>query len=853
METAKSPFPPLWKEGEVQEREDGYLLLAEVPSDIQLELHWEDSKEQPFLLNSSEEFLKLIFPKANSKAEALGMTSEPLVEAQPSANVTGSQDEADGAECNDDDEADADNLEDEEPAASTEDADVDEGAPTEGDEKPSDKQKTGSEQKKAEPIPPEFLVYQSLERSDRVGNLLQSLMLDVQKSRHRKRMGKRDERGAKSDRKVGQLQKQQEQLLNTEQKDEKADTNDATMVDESGNVIANDGDKDAGVAANDDEDDENSTFDKEPYLVRLVRFYNSVRAVFPHIIAMLNHKRRTTRHNGLQSALGKKLKNPGKSCWMFGTQVYDIVSRKIANTTEREICAVLKSILTTTLAMEVANDPIGSPGDFWVSSWAAAIQARAAPELLDPLVVLKGFLSDGEEIDFDHALLCEDNFFTAGSLPTPAVQKQYDTSVRTLHKRVSRILEDRFKDSRVTIYGSCLSNLSLGKGADVDLSLVTPKASQLNNDFQEGVIDARTYTSQMKTLVYQVFHKFNNKKGEFVEMEAVPYARVPVVRGAFKYAMNPYTQDGSLHFDICFLNDIAVANSRLLREYSLVDERVRKLMMAVKAWAKAHHIASAQENGLSSYTWINLVIFYLQCIGFVPNLQSEELMKLVGFTPDPKRNYWHSVNKLETHFLEWDQVKKAKIWAMPEEFKATPVSVLLYGFFEFYSYRYPAASYVISIKQATAFPHKLLYRPSKLLCIEDPFETFVSHCPHDLGTPANEGGMITIMDRFAAAELHLREVLLKKTQSVKLWADPVFEPKEPAAKGRNRRRKGGSKQKGGQTNVGDNKPKNETKTDSKDTGKSQRRGGGRGGEGRGGGRGGRGRGGRGRQHNQSNK
>ncbi|KAL7453221.1 hypothetical protein ACHAWC_004892, partial [Mediolabrus comicus] len=100
----------------------------------------------------------------------------------------------------------------------------------------------------------------------------------------------------------------------------------------------------------------------------------------------------------------------------------------------------------------------------------------------------------------------------------------------------------------------------------------------------------------------------------FDELFAIPNARVPVVKGKDVHARNPFEDDGSLAFDLCFLNDIAVVNSSLLREYSLFDNRVRILMLSIKSFAKLNRIASAADGTLSSYSWLNLVVFYLQCI-----------------------------------------------------------------------------------------------------------------------------------------------------------------------------------------------------------------------------------------------
>ena len=75
------------------------------------------------------------------------------------------------------------------------------------------------------------------------------------------------------------------------------------------------------------------------------------------------------------------------------------------------------------------------------------------------------------------------------------------------------------------------------------------------------------------------------------------------------------------HADICFGNDLAVLNSNLLREYALVAEGCKQLMMLVKIWSKAKKVSDASRGTLSSYCWMNMAVFYLQWLGRAPNLQ----------------------------------------------------------------------------------------------------------------------------------------------------------------------------------------------------------------------------------------
>ena len=349
-------------------------------------------------------------------------------------------------------------------------------------------------------------------------------------------------------------------------------------------------------------------------------------------------------------------------------------------------------------------------------------------------------------------------------------RKKYLLSIEKLRHRVEqRIRHGRknheFEDARLDVYGSCLSGLSLGKNADVDLSLTFSEAIEKKMDFEAGSLTAKKYNRHVTDTVYKIKRKLelsrpmggNPRRGggqsmveEFCDIEAVPRARVPVIKGVYMDANNPHSEDGSLHFDICLLNDIAVANSGLIKEYSDVDIRVKSLMIAVKRWTKDNKINAAQDNTLSSYTWMNMVIFYLQCIGFVPNLQCSSMMREcnheMGWGKSRRRQ--DNINNLNTAYLKW--IGQAdRVWKRsPEVDEAyASVSMLLYGFFRFYSQDFPFYLYLVLIKRGGKYQlPKMIYPDcaSLHLCVKDPFETYNSHFPHNLGTPTDEGGSIFI-------------------------------------------------------------------------------------------------------------
>ena len=364
----------------------------------------------------------------------------------------------------------------------------------------------------------------------------------------------------------------------------------------------------------------------------------------------------------------------------------------------------------------------------------------------------------------------------------PTLDRQQERAIEKLQRKLSDAIRYRIKDAELTIYGSCLSGLSLGKNSDVDVSLHIPDVLALKEDFEAGRISARGYEQEMKRVVYRVKGMLSNHRSRsYVDLFAIPRARIPVIKGRDLHADSPYSADGSMHFDICFLNDIAVANSSLLGEYSKIDRRVRELMLTVKSFVKSRKVGSAAESTYSSYTWMALTIFYLQCIEFVPNLQSRELMKAVGFVLDPQNNPAHRVNGLETAFLSADEVLSSGQWQMNDRVKDLSVSHLFCGFLVFYAKVFPRDLCAASIRRGRCDLQKTAFSRSSRLwrtCIEDPFETYNSHFPHDLGMHADERGQQRIdiaLSSGLATIGHCFQIQVDNTMSKKLVSSLVLE------------------------------------------------------------------------------
>jgi len=507
--------------------------------------------------------------------------------------------------------------------------------------------------------------------------------------------------------------------------------------------------------------------------------FNTIAVLLPILLPMKDHPHKD--NTSIKMNRGPSAKEGGKrKAYLFFPQegVYSISTEKQFRHIQRDINSladIVNSLLvkvkglpfdTVALDQSTAKNIIPLLFDSSVMSSADLIQKTLLPSL-DPEVEV-------------FARKMDDQIIRPLAMDRYDMHRLHKNSVQILLNRLTQIFTKKFRGAHLDVYGSCLSGLSLGNSSDVDISIYIPEAFELKQDLENRDIDRNQYQKQIKRLVYRVFDSLNpgkygrhnrnnyqkqNTQSEFRNMEAVPHARVPVVKGNYLHANNPFSDDGSMHFDICILNDIAVANSGLLREYAMLDPRVKMLMLSVKSWIKWKGIGSAADQTLSSYTWMILVIFYLQCIGFVPNLQCPTFMGAHEVQYD-STNRMHTVNGLRTVYLKSELVIQHDIWQQPEQFKSTPVSALLAGFFLFYARHFPYETTAVSIRLGNLSLQKTVFKSCRLwrIVVEDPFETHDSHCPHDLGTPLSDQGHIKVTKAMQEAANRMENMYIDCTE-----------------------------------------------------------------------------------------
>ena len=184
----------------------------------------------------------------------------------------------------------------------------------------------------------------------------------------------------------------------------------------------------------------------------------------------------------------------------------------------------------------------------------------------------------------------------------------------------------------------------------------------------------------------------------------VSNAKVPIVK-----IWDPELQ---LACDMNVNNTLALENTRMIRTYVELDPRVRPLAMAIKYWTKRRILNDAALGGtLSSYTWICLIISFLQ------TRKSPILPSLQARPHQQKRNSDGLVCSFD------DDVESLKGFGRGN---SQSVGELLFEFFRYYGHILDYEDNAISVRTGTLIPKKSTkwyVGLNNRLCVEEPFNT----------------------------------------------------------------------------------------------------------------------------------
>ncbi|KAI8942140.1 hypothetical protein NX059_000230 [Plenodomus lindquistii] len=257
-------------------------------------------------------------------------------------------------------------------------------------------------------------------------------------------------------------------------------------------------------------------------------------------------------------------------------------------------------------------------------------------------------------------------------------------------KKVERILELEFPgaEMKVLVFGSS-GNMLWTAESDVDICIQTP----------------------MKRLeeVHPLAEALDKHGMERVV--CIPAAKVRIVK----------VWDPELHIacDINVNNVAAIENTRMIKTYIQLDDRVRPLAMIIKHWTKRRILNDAGIGGtISSYTWICLILNFLQT-------QDPPILPVLHELPDRQMDKKTGQPSLSSFA---DDVEKLRGFGAKNK---QSLGNLLFHFFRAYGHEVDYEKETISVRQG-----KRIKREEKgwhpgggqkegvnRLCVEEPFNT----------------------------------------------------------------------------------------------------------------------------------
>jgi DNA polymerase sigma len=277
---------------------------------------------------------------------------------------------------------------------------------------------------------------------------------------------------------------------------------------------------------------------------------------------------------------------------------------------------------------------------------------------------------------------------------TPEISKLY-SSVYLKYKEVinSVIKENNLEGTIVEPYGSIVNNFLTSDG-DIDISIVPNNISK---------IGFRIYLEQIeKELVKQNLIQDNEEENDINLNNnsriyiSTRYARLSVV-----------DLETNIYIDITVHNLLPIKNSKMIRLYSLFDQRFHILGIFLKHWVKINNIKGAPNKFLSSYALLLLIIHFLQDVvepKILPMLQ--EIMPKEKNKDEYDYKYFYDDKEFNTNLYfeeNFDKMKEYMNIINCGNENNSSVSELLVQFFEYYAYIYNSINskhYLISIKHS---------------------------------------------------------------------------------------------------------------------------------------------------------
>jgi DNA polymerase sigma len=304
----------------------------------------------------------------------------------------------------------------------------------------------------------------------------------------------------------------------------------------------------------------------------------------------------------------------------------------------------------------------------------------------------------------------------------------------------------------VEIFGSTMSGLALDGSADVDVCMLTNMPfsvdyeknykisfhNELKGRNKVHVVESDNFPEDKLAKIFATHLRGKRMRNVL----PIPYAKVPIVK-----FHDPVSK---MNVDLSFNNPLGVFNTKLIRDYVNMDPRVSDLAFVVKYWSKLRGINDPPSGTLSSYAYVQMLLFYLQVRNtpILPSLQ--DLAKNKDLIKTQKDFVRVSVEG-------WDCTRlNARLFKEFSARNTESLGELLVGFFDYYSRHFDFKNSLISIRAARELPKSAEYsmcvqsspgsKQQKFIAIEDPF-----NLTHNLGRSANKDNARLILSEFDRA------------------------------------------------------------------------------------------------------
>ena len=276
-------------------------------------------------------------------------------------------------------------------------------------------------------------------------------------------------------------------------------------------------------------------------------------------------------------------------------------------------------------------------------------------------------------------------------------QQKKEIYTNTFNKYKNLIMKvltkNNVQDTKIEPYGSIVNNFMTENG-DIDICLI-PSDLNLISDFDK-------YLEEIKEEIVKV-----QKCAEFVILEN--YAKFMILKLK--------DIESEIDLDITVQPILPIINTKLVRLYSLYDQRFHIIGIFLKFWVKKNHIHGSLDKYLSSYALLILIIHYLQTIiepKVLPMLQQVHNQK-------KEYIYFNGEKEITTNLYfeeDLDEIKNYMKIINGNEDNENSIVELIVGFFEYYAYKYN--HYMISISRSDKIPvdeNETIAFP-----LEDPFD-----------------------------------------------------------------------------------------------------------------------------------